>query len=115
MLHSPPGRFRTQQLPHFDLNQKFWKMQEEGCFLLQVSQFCVGCCRARGRGKGRGCLLAVTLQVTNTASGQGACCIPWHVEAALLGSGGKGEHPLMLEEARPFPPEHLNLLPSFLL
>lgn len=39
--------------------------------------------------------------------------IPWHAEAALLGSGDKGDSPLMLEEAPCFPPQHLFLPPSF--
>lgn len=47
------------------------------------------------------------------ASGQDACCIPWHAEAALLGSGSEGDSSLMLEEALPSPSEHLLLLPPF--
>lgn len=70
--------------------------------------------QGRGRGKGRGCVLAITSQVTYMASGQDACCRPWHAEAALLDSGSKGDSSLMLEEVPRFPPEHLLLLPSFL-
>lgn len=65
-------------------------------------------------GKGRGCLLAIALQATYMASGQDACCVPWRAEAALLGSGSKGDSSQMLEEAPPFPPQYLLLLPSFL-
>lgn len=39
--------------------------------------------------------------------------VDWHAEAALLGSGSKGDSSLMLEGAPPFPPQHLLLLPSF--
>lgn len=92
-------------------------MQDEGRFPLQVSQFSVGCCRAgavSGTGTGAGARaggVSWPLQVTAMASGQNACCTPWQAEAALLGSGSKGDSSLMLEEAPPSPSEHLLLLP----